>query len=290
MWPRFIWHVDQPHGDVSFMPTDAVSKLAAKDVKMALTGDGGDELFAGYEKYLAVFENGRTDNLRQGWENAFVRQSGLLQSDQPETLLNGELRQQFLSSDPYRALSDEIHRAAHQDPINRVLFAETLTLLPGNNLVKPDRMAMANSLEVRSPFLDYRMVEFAFQIPGHMKLAGGQTKAIYKEALRDLLGDELTFRRKQMFTLPIGDWFRQALAGYCRDLLLDGRLESRGIVDGNMLASMLESHISGRANYTRQLRALISLEIWFRLFIDQDPEWLSRAKHGDEEWALNRAL
>lgn len=282
MWPRFIWHVDQPHGDVSFMPTDAVSKLAAQDVKMVLTGDGGDELFAGYDKYLALFEDGRTDTLQKGWENAFVRQSGLLQSDEPETLLSGQLRDEFLSGDPYRALSGEIHRAGHQDPINRVLFAETLTLLPGNNLVKPDRMAMANSLEVRSPFLDYRMVEFAFRVPGHLKLAGGQTKAIYKDAVRDLLGDELTFRRKQMFTVPIGDWFRQALAGYCRDLLLDGRLAGRGIVDETELAAMLESHISGRANYTRQLRAFISLEIWFRLFIDQDPDWQIRAKHGDD--------
>lgn len=282
MWPRFIWHVDQPHGDVSFMPTDAVSKLAAQDVKMVLTGDGGDELFAGYDKYLALFEEGRTDTLQKGWENAFVRQSGLLQGDEPGTLLSGQLRDEFSAGDPYRALSGEIHRAGYQDPINQVLFAETLTLLPGNNLVKPDRMAMANSLEVRSPFLDYRMVEFAFRVPGHMKLAGGQTKAIYKDAVRDLLGDELTFRRKQMFTVPIGDWFRQALAGYCRDLLLDGRLAGRGIVDETVLAAMLESHISGRANYTRQLRAFISLEIWFRLFIDRDPDWQSRAKHGDD--------
>ena len=278
LWPRFIWHVDQPHGDVSFMPTDEVSRLAVQDVKMVLTGDGGDELFAGYDKYLKLFENGRSDNLPVGWEENFVRQSGLLRDDEPDALLSGELRDAFKTKDPYRALSTEIYRASRQDPINRVLAAETLTLLPGNNLVKPDRMAMANSLEVRSPFLDYRMVEFAFRVPGAMKLAGGQTKAIYKEAVRDLLGDELTYRRKQMFTVPVGDWFRQALAGYCRDLLLDGRLSGRGIVDVGVLAGMIESHISGIANYTRQLRAFISLEIWFRLFIDQDPDWLNRAR------------
>lgn len=281
MWPRFIWHVDQPHGDVSFMPTDAVSRLAVQDVKMVLTGDGGDELFAGYDKYLKLFKGGQSDNLQIGWEDAFVRQSGLLQGDEPETLLTGMLREAFSAQDPYRALSDEIYRASLQDPINRVLAAETLTLLPGNNLVKPDRMAMANSLEVRSPFLDYRMVEFAFTVPGAMKLAGGQTKAIYKSAVRDLLGDELTYRRKQMFTVPVGDWFRQALAGYCRELLLDGRLAGRGIMNTDVLTSMVDSHIAGRENYTRQLRALISLEIWFRLFIDQDPDWLDRAKNGD---------
>jgi len=278
LWPRFIWHVDQPHGDVSFMPMDQLSALAARDVKMVLTGDGGDELFAGYDKYAAFFPGGRTDHLGPDWEDAFVRQSGLLQSDEADTLLTGALRDAFHDSDPWRALSQQIRRADHHDPINRVLFAETTTLLPGNNLVKPDRMAMANSLEVRSPFLDYRMAEFAFRMPGNLKLAGGETKAILKGAVRDLLGDALTWRKKQMFTVPIGDWFRQVLAHDCREMLLDGRLGARGLVSEPVVATMLQAHIAGEENYTRQLRALISLEIWFRIFIDQDPEWLNAAK------------
>lgn len=277
MWPRFIWHCDQPHGDVSFIPTDQVSALAARDVKMVLTGDGGDELFAGYEKYLALFPGGRSDHLQPGWEDDFVRSSGLLQGDQPEILLTGALRDAFFDTDPYASLAGEIRRGAHHDPINQVLLGETLTLLPGNNLVKPDRMAMANSLEVRSPFLDYRMAEFAFTVPGAMKLASGETKAIYKKAVEPLLGRELTYRKKQMFTVPVGEWFRQALAEFCRDTLLDGRLEGRGIVDTNVVAQMIDAHIAGTQNNTRQLRALISLEIWFRLFIDRDPKVLAEA-------------
>lgn len=278
LWPRFIWHVDQPHGDVSFMPMDQVSALAARDVKMVLTGDGADELFAGYEKYTAFFQAGQTDHLKTGWEDQFVRQSGLLQGDEPAQLLSGPLRSAFHDTDPYRALSGEIRRAAHHDPINQVLYAETSTLLPGNNLVKPDRMAMANSLEVRSPFLDYRMAELAFRMPGQFKLKGGETKAIYKSAMRDFLGDELTYRKKQMFTVPVGEWFRKVLEPYCRDILLDGRLEARGLVETAVISDMLEAHVAGTHNYTRQLRALISLEIWFRLFIDADPEWLAKAK------------
>lgn len=277
LWPRFIWHCDQPHGDVSFMPMDCVSALATKDVKMVLTGDGGDELFAGYEKYLEMFPNGETGHLEAGWEDQFVRQSGLLTESQATTLLRGDLRAAYLGGNPHAALSDEIRRAEGHDPINKVLFAETLTLLPGNNLVKPDRMAMANSLEVRSPFLDYRMAEFAFQVPGAMKLAGGETKAIYKQAVEPMLGRELTYRRKQMFTVPVGEWFRQSLAGYCREMLLDGRLEGRGIVDTTMVHTMLQDHIAGAANHTRILRALISVEIWFRLFVDRDPEWIAQA-------------
>lgn len=278
LWPRFIWHVEQPHGDVSFMPTDQVSAVAARDVKMVLTGDGGDELFAGYEKYADFFPGGRTDHLGPDWEDAFVRESGLLQHDEPDDLLTGELAAAFRETDPYRRLSRNIRRAHGHDPINRVLFAETVTLLPGNNLVKPDRMAMANSLEVRSPFLDYRLVEFAFRMPGALKLAHGETKAIYKAAVRDLLGEELTRRGKQMFTVPVGDWFRQSLAQYCRSLLLDGRMGARGLICERTASEMLQAHIAGRANYTRQLRALISLEIWFRLFIDRDPEWLDTAR------------
>ena len=113
-----------------------------------------------------------------------------------------------------------------------------------------------------------------------MKLAGGETKAIFKKAVQPLLGDKLTYRKKQMFTVPVGEWFRQALAGYCREVLLDGRLDGRGIFNMRKVAEMIESHIAGERNYTRQLRALISLEIWFRLFVDCDQAWLDKAMQG----------
>ncbi|MBN9506418.1 MAG: asparagine synthase (glutamine-hydrolyzing) [Altererythrobacter sp.] len=270
LWPKMIWHCDQPHGDVSFMPMLQVSELAASEVKMVLTGDGGDELFAGYEKYLRFFPGGQAEDLRFGWEDHFARESGLLVGDQAGNLLAGSLREAFFGSDPYRALTDEIRGGTDQDPVNRVLRAETLTLLPGNNLVKPDRMAMANSLEVRSPFLDYRMAEFAFQVPGALKLRDGKTKWIYKRAVEPLLGEKLTYRRKQMFTVPVGEWFRQALTSYCREIMLDGRLEERGIVEIGAVERMLAEHVAGTGNHTRQLRALISLELWYRLFIDRD--------------------
>jgi asparagine synthase (glutamine-hydrolysing) len=282
LWPQMIWHCDQPHGDASFMPMLQVSALAAQDVKMVLTGDGGDELFAGYEKYLDIFPGGAVDVLEEGWEDRYARQSGLLHDP---ALLTGELAEQFRAADPYAPLADAIRAAEGHDPINRLLIAETQTLLPGNNLVKPDRMAMAHSLEVRSPFLDFRMAEFAMRVPGAMKLKGGETKWIYKRAVEPLLGRDLTWRRKQMFTVPVGEWFRQRLAGYCRAMLLDGRLEARGLFDAGAVAAMLADHVAGTANHTRMLRALVSLEIWFRLFVDRDPAMLAAAQGSPERIA-----
>jgi len=282
LWPQMIWHCDQPHGDVSFMPMLQVSALAAQDVKMVLTGDGGDELFAGYEKYLDIFPGGAFNGLEQGWEDRYAKQSGLLQN---ADLLAGDLREAFLANDPHAPLSDAIRGYEGHDPVNRLLMAETQMLLPGNNLVKPDRMAMAHSLEVRSPFLDYRMAEFAFAMPGALKLQGGHTKWIYKRAVEPLLGRDLTWRKKQMFTVPVGEWFRQRLAGYCRAMLCDGRLEARGLFDAAGIAALLDNHIAGAANHTRILRALISLEIWFRLFVDRDPAMLAAAQGKPERIA-----
>ena len=134
-------------------------------------------------------------------------------------------------------------------------------LLSGNNLVKPDRMGMAVSLEARTPFLDYRMMEFAFRMPGNLKLNSGETKYIYKKAVASMIGDDLAYRKKQMFTVPVGDWFRSDKAEYCAQ-----RLESLNGVDAlinvDKARELLVAHIGGSSNNTRELRALISLTYW----------------------------
>ncbi|MDB3979063.1 asparagine synthase (glutamine-hydrolyzing) [Pseudomonadales bacterium] len=268
MWPTFVWHTDQPHGDISFIPTYMVSTLAAHDTKMVLTGDGGDELFAGYTKYADFIADDSINRQEQNWEKHFAAKSGLLSMHDAGNFLCGELKDTFINSDPWRALAERIDDVPHQDPINKILYAETSVLLPGNNLVKPDRMAMANSLEVRSPYLDYRLVELAFSIQGKYKLQNGVTKSILKDALMPLLGNELTHRKKQMFTVPVGEWFKSSLRDFCEEVLFDGRLGARGMVNESFLKKAFESHCDGKANYTREIRAFISLEIWFRTFID----------------------
>ncbi|MEO1273886.1 MAG: asparagine synthase (glutamine-hydrolyzing) [Pseudomonadota bacterium] len=275
LWPRFIWHCDQPHQDVSFMPTDLVSRLARRRVKMVLTGDGGDELYGGYTKYTGLFPGGAG---HEGWEDDYARSLMVADDAQARGLFTGAMAEAWAGQDIMAPVRGAVTSAPHQDPINRVLIGDVTLLLPGNNLVKPDRMSMANSLEVRSPYLDYRLAELAFRIPGHLKLAGGRTKAVLKEAVRPLIGDALTDRAKQMFTMPIGEWFKDALAPYCREILLDGRMGARGWVDEAAARALVEAHLSGAANHTRQVRALISLEIWARLFLDRDADLLAKAR------------
>jgi asparagine synthase (glutamine-hydrolysing) len=145
-----------------------------------------------------------------------------------------------------------------------------MLLLSGNNLVKPDRMGMAVSLEARTPFLDYRMMELAFRMPGNLKLRDGETKYLYKKAVRGLIGDELAYRKKQMFTVPVGEWFRDTLAPFTEAVLLDAHTIARGLFRENVVRDMLTAHQHGDANHTREIRALIAVELWSRIFLDND--------------------
>ena len=266
LWPKAIWHCDQPHGDISFLPTLRVSQLAVEHVKMVLTGDGADELFAGYDKYKNFFADSSTlacsdDEFRQRYFSNLC----LFQDAARRRIRSGKGHAAEAASESLRPLFE---RSAHMDRINQALYIDMMHLLPGNNLVKPDRMSMAVGLETRAPFLDYRMMELAFRIPGNLKLAGRQTKYIYKKAVRPLIGERLTDRSKQMFTVPVGEWFKTRLAPYCRDMLLSGRTAARGLFDRREVATLLEEHQAGTKDRTRELRALIAVEWWNRVFVD----------------------
>lgn len=271
-WPMVIHHLDQPHGDVSFLPTLRVSELAAEQVKMVLTGDGSDELFAGYDKYVKAFSE-MPDGLNDaGFRRAYFDSALTMFS---ETDLHDRVYSKGLSADldgcsTFDLVKGHFDDAAHMDRVNQALYLDSALLLPGNNLVKPDRMGMAVSLEARTPFLDYRVVEHAFSLPGAMKLRDGQTKAILKDTVRPLLGPELTDRRKQMFTVPVGEWFKADLASYARDILGGERFNDRGLFDPDTVRLLLEAHIQGSQNNTREIRALMAVEHWQRIFIDGD--------------------
>jgi len=268
LWPMTTYHCDQPHGDVSFLPTFRVSELAAQKVKMVLTGDGGDELFAGYDKYKNFF-NDKVSHLSPiDFEDQYCKNISLFTDEQREHLLSHEFKKGQKDFDAWQPTKDILGKSRHVSRLNQALLVDMLLLLPGNNLVKPDRMGMAVSLEARTPFLDYRMVEFAFRIPSEMKLKNGVTKYIFKKAVAPLIGEGLAYRKKQMFTVPVGEWFRTSLLPMVKDLLLSERAVSRNFFNQHYVQQLVDEHTAGKENYTRQIRALMAVELWCRCFLD----------------------
>ena len=262
LWPMATYHCDQPHGDVSFLPTYRVSELAVRDVKVVLTGDGADELFAGYDKYKDFFAQPDIAALDDNtFQRRYFDSISLFSAEGKRNLYGAEMRAGAGRLDSFDVAKPWFGAVPHQDRINQALFLDMQLLLSGNNLVKPDRMGMAVSLEARTPFLDYRMMEFAFRMPGDLKLRGGETKYIYKKAVAGLIGDDLAYRKKQMFTVPVGDWFRREKVAYCEQsfAMLQGL---DGLIDVAQASRMLAEHIAGTRNQTREIRALVSLSHW----------------------------
>ena len=262
LWPIATYQCDQPHGDVSFLPTYRVSELAARDVKVVLTGDGGDELFAGYDKYKSFFSNPVLPELDDAtFQRHYFESISLFSPASKSALYDSAMKQTTDKIDSFEVARPWFMAVEHQDRINQALFLDMQLLLSGNNLVKPDRMGMAVSLEARTPFLDWRMMEFAFRMPGELKLKDGETKYLYKKAVAPLIGNDLAYRKKQMFTVPVGEWFRNEKSDYCTERL--ARLPSLGnVIDLQMTNQLLYKHIEGSENNTREIRALISLSHW----------------------------
>lgn len=267
LWPMAIRHCDQPHGDISFIPTFQVAELAAREVKVVLTGDGADELFAGYDKYRSFFALQDTSGLTgEDFARRYFPTLCLFSEAEKSALYKPDIAASIDCDAPLRQVMDICNRFSGHDSINLALLLDTTLLLPGNNLVKPDRMGMAVSLEARTPFLDYRMMELAFRMPGALKLQGGQTKHLYKKAVAPLIGDTLAYRKKQMFTVPVGEWFRSSLYEFCREMLLGDKARTRDLFKTDVIYTMLSNHRAGTANHTREIRALIALELWMREF------------------------
>lgn len=262
LWPLATYHCDQPHGDISFLPTYRVAELAVRDVKVVLTGDGGDELFAGYDKYKKFFA--RPDLARmddEQFQRAYFDSISLFDGAAKRGLYAPAMANGVGRVDSFEVARPWFDAVPHQDRINQALFLDMQLLLSGNNLVKPDRMGMAVSLEARTPFLDYRMMEFAFRMPGELKLRDGETKYLYKKAVVPLIGERLAYRRKQMFTVPVGDWFRSEKADYCAQRL--AKLQDlNGLLDVAVAQRLLVEHVDGTRNHTREIRALVALTHW----------------------------
>ncbi len=263
-WPLVLHHLDQPHGDASFMPTLRVSELAARHVKVVLTGDGGDELFAGYEKYEQFFATPGVGELDDAhFRRRYFDAISLFTPQVKQALYRPQVARQLQGVDSFEAAARPwFDEAAHFDRVNQALYLDMQLLLSGNNLVKPDRMGMAVSIEARTPFLDWRLMEFAFRSRGTTKLsAQGDKKHWYKRAVEPLIGADLAHRKKQMFTVPVGEWFRDRSYPWLRDLLAGSDILQR-LFEPAVVDALLQAHREGRENRTRELRALAALVLW----------------------------
>ena len=297
---EIVWHHDEPFADVSSVPTYVVSKMAREYVTVALSGDGGDEVFGGYERYVVDQRRRRYERIPALLRRALLRAShfmprgaygkGFLRSIALEpatryvdsvTYFDRDAQLGLFSEDARRALAgydpaerfERIFAApASRSRLDHLLYLDSKTYLPGDILVKVDRMSMANSLETRAPLLDHRLIEFAQTIPAAYKLRGTETKHILKRAASGLVPDEIIHRPKQGFDVPIRRWFNNELREMLDDVLNDRRTRERGDFDHRAVLSILDEHRRGARDHARHLWSLLVLELWRRAFIDRRPE------------------
>jgi asparagine synthase (glutamine-hydrolysing) len=295
---ELVWHFDEPFADPSAVPTYMVSKLAREHVTVALSGDGGDELFAGYTRYLT--DRGRQvfsrlpRAVRRGVMQPLSRRLphgawgrnylGNVALDPVERYLDSvsvftALGRESLYAPEFRArlagpgaAADLFRRHAGRvrtnDPLDTLLYLDSKTYLPGDILTKVDRMSMAVSLEARAPLLDHELIDYVTRIPAGLKLRGGETKHVLKEAVADLVPAEILHRPKQGFGLPLDQWINRELRADIRAALNEARTRGRGITDGAYVDTLLGEHERGRRDHSTQLWALFVLELWHRRFAD----------------------
>jgi asparagine synthase (glutamine-hydrolysing) len=274
-----------------------VSKLASEHVKVVLSGDGGDELFAGYDKYVVEGRERRRDRIPSALRQVagaagrampegmtgrrFLRHLAL---DGParyldaSTMCRGDDMRALFRDDAYRTLAQHDPLAASMaalrhggdDWLAAVQYRDLHTYLPLDILTKVDRMTMAHSLEARPPLLDHRLAEFAATIPAHLRLRGGTTKYLFKQAMRGILPDGIIDRQKHGFAVPLARWLRGDLAGFARDILLSDRCRQRGVFDTRRIERLLQLHARGR-DLDLQIWTLLSFELWCQRFLDPTP-------------------
>jgi len=296
---ELVWHFDEPFADSSALPTYMVSKLAREYVTVILSGDGGDELFAGYTRYV-------TDRNRSGLERLpqVVRRN--LLRPLSEALPHGARGKNYLFNISLDAAGRYIDSISHfngprkqtlysktkrskmngsfargeklyreivgslslDDPVENLLYLDSKTYLPSDILTKVDRMSMASSLEARSPLLDHKLIEYVTRIPSGLKLKGNESKFIFKRAIEGFVPSEILHREKQGFGVPIAHWINMQLKDRITSDLSDSRTLTRGYFDARYVELLLDEHRRGRRDHSHALWTLWMLELWHRRYID----------------------
>jgi asparagine synthase (glutamine-hydrolysing) len=309
-----VWHFDEPFADSSAIPTYMVSKLARQHVTVALSGDGGDELFAGYTRYALDRRRSGFANLprvvRQGvmqplgrnlphgaWGRNYLHNVALDPLDRyiedvsvftrlnKPSLYTDDFRQQLGTCEAAQRFRDYAAHSRADDPLDPLLYLDSKTYLPGDILTKVDRMSMAVSLEARTPLLDHKLIEFVCtRIPTSMKMKGLETKHIFKRAVRDLVPTEILDRPKQGFGIPIDRWINEQLRERVRGTLTEARTMERGFIEPGYVKLLLNEHERGRRDHATELWALFMLELWQRKLVDA-PGGIPVSDHSNQSLA-----
>jgi asparagine synthase (glutamine-hydrolysing) len=298
--PKIVQHYGEPFADPSAVPTWYLCEATKRHVTVALSGDGGDECFAGYDRYrlarlmgrllrlprpiraalaaglrnlpFAAAQPLRNTGLRFG-QSAAERYEGWichLEHRERLALYTPDLGARFRRDRVAARFAETIDGGAAGDAIGRLMELDTQTYLPDDILVKVDIASMAHALEVRAPLLDREVIRFAAALPTELKLRGLTSKLLLREVARDLLPRTILKRRKRGFGLPIHRWMRGELAAMSRDTLLDGTARNRGLFRTEAVESLLAAHARGEPR-GQQIWNLMMLELWFRTFIDRRP-------------------
>ena len=317
--PTLVWHEDEPLAHPSSVALYFVSRLAAQHVKVVLTGEGSDELLAGYERYYKTIYNlrlgaryrhlttaGMRAAVRRGVErlplNSTVRRKltrtflclpldlesiyfdnfAVFSRTMQQELLTPETKERVGVIDPYARISQYLGSNGEAASLNRWLYADIKTYLH-ELLMKQDQMSMAASLESRVPFLDHKLVEFSARLPERMKLRGLTTKYILRQSMKDVLPQEILARSKMGFPVPVGAWFRGPFKAIVDEYVLSERAAQRGLFDRDFVRRIVARHAAGE-NHTERLWALVNFELWQRLFFDG--EALAQPAVGSAELAF----
>lgn len=302
-YERYMMDLEEPVGHEAAPAFHFVSNITSKRVKVALTGQGADEPWAGYDRYKGVKLSGlysrlprfvtndlahlickmpgRMERLKRGLTSLaepdvltrFAKIYSFFNADMKAQLYKGALKEQF-NADPYgtnHALARLHADVQGLDTLTQMLYIDTRANLPDDLLMVGDKTAMANSLEVRVPFLDYRLVEFIESLPPRLKLSGFTGKYLHKKACRKWLSKEVVHRKKKGFANPIEKWFRVRMRSFIEDCLLGADSSMGRYFDQNYIRRILELDREGKEQYRRHIYLLVSLELWHRTFMCAQP-------------------
>jgi asparagine synthase (glutamine-hydrolysing) len=303
--PKLVWHYNEPFADSSAIPTYYVSKLTREHVTVALNGDGGDESFAGYERYIAdklasyyektprvvreyiikqalAFiphqENRRSffrrlkrfvNGISEKAERRYVRWICGFDNEMKNELYTTAFAEKVAAIDSVDLVVNWYAKADASAFLDKTLFVDIMSYLPDDLLVKVDIAAMANSLEARSPFLDHKLMEFAAALPPELKLNGIASKYLLKKAFSPLLPRSVLYRKKMGFGVPIDRWLRTELKELTYQILLEKRTVERGLFKEQAVRMLINEHMLKRADHSYRIWTLLFLELWYRMFIDK---------------------